>query len=437
MKQPVRAHPALAPKLDQEPEPPAVETLAEEPFVEEPPVEEPGEFDMSAFQVQPPETPLAEMDFSFAAPEPPSEMEPKPEETVIEPEAEIELPELSPTETEEESDSEVSGDTVGFEPEDRVENEPEPEPEIEPEFEAGYPEPESEPNTEIEAELPEPEQEPEPEPEVEIPAVEDTPAWDTLNEDAENMEETEALEMPEEESQEADSFSDLGFADLSVDPGDLQTEEPTEEFEPETEELQGVEETSEEFHPPFSEAPLPLPSEGLTPLPGEGPFQIDELRRAEDAQKEKTMNLKGKLFSRKQAAESSDGAEATPSKRRGGGFLSTLLMLLLLVVAGIIWWELHQLTSALGVGGLPFLNGGGAGKADTAGVSEEKSYDYAIDFLLDQNIVAGMQRRGQDGWQVVGSRRTQDGKTGQYGYEFIFMRPRPAGSPLSGPAQKN
>ena len=210
--------------------------------------------------------------------------------------------------------------------------------------------------------------------------------------------------------------------------------EPESETEFETEEPESESESfveeSEEFNPPFSANGLePLPSEGLDPLPDEVPLPIDELRetndfrRAEDAQKEKTMTLKEKLFSRKKAAaEQSEGAGEGAPARRGGGFFLTFLTLLLLVAAGMIWWELHKLTDALGTGGLSMLSG----KSANTAVQEPKVYDYAIDFLIDKDIADGMKRRGQDGWEVVGSRRTQDGKTNQYGYEFIFMRPRPS-----------
>ena len=58
----------------------------------------------------------------------------------------------------------------------------------------------------------------------------------------------------------------------------------------------------------------------------------------------------------------------------------------------------------------------------SAGFEATPSYAYAIDFILDPNLTDRMAQRGRDGWQVVGSRRTQDSTTGQYGYEFIFMR---------------
>ena len=60
--------------------------------------------------------------------------------------------------------------------------------------------------------------------------------------------------------------------------------------------------------------------------------------------------------------------------------------------------------------------------SSVSGVETNPSYAYAIDFILDPNLADRMAQRGREGWQVVGSRRTQDSTTGQYGYEFIFMR---------------
>ena len=87
------------------------------------------------------------------------------------------------------------------------------------------------------------------------------------------------------------------------------------------------------------------------------------------------------------------------------------------------WWELHQLKSALSK---PVDESVSQAKNAGQETKEEKNYEYVIDFLLDQNIAAGMEKRGREGWQIAGSRRTQDSVTGQYGYEFIFMRPLPA-----------
>ena len=135
------------------------------------------------------------------------------------------------------------------------------------------------------------------------------------------------------------------------------------------------------------------------------------------------MSLKEKFFARKKAeTEPEQALEPAPApKQKSGGSLLVSLLLILLIAATVMnWWELHQLKSAFSS---PAPES--ALQPQNAGLEtkEEKNYEYVIDFLLDQNIAAGMQRRGREGWQVVGSRRTQDSTTGQYGYEFIFMRP--------------
>lgn len=97
--------------------------------------------------------------------------------------------------------------------------------------------------------------------------------------------------------------------------------------------------------------------------------------------------------------------------------MTPLLLLLLVIVGGLLLWQIMQLSDKITLamsGTDPFGN---------PGVSEaNSSYDYAIDFILDPNLTDRMAARGREGWQVVGSRRTQDSTTGQFGYEFIFMR---------------
>ena len=94
-----------------------------------------------------------------------------------------------------------------------------------------------------------------------------------------------------------------------------------------------------------------------------------------------------------------------------------VLMTLLLIVGGLIFWQLLQLSDKL-----TSLSMNSPAFESIPVVETKPSYDYAIDFILDPNLTERMAQRGRDGWQVVGSRRTQDSTTGQYGYEFIFMR---------------
>lgn len=101
-------------------------------------------------------------------------------------------------------------------------------------------------------------------------------------------------------------------------------------------------------------------------------------------------------------------------KSSSGGVLTTLLLIALLCVGGFIAWQLIQLNTRLGGGGMPTLGFQSSG--------DGQSFEYAVDFIFDSNLSGRMAQRGKDGWQVVGSRRTQDSITGQLGYEFIFMR---------------
>ncbi|MBQ3764684.1 MAG: hypothetical protein II869_06900, partial [Synergistaceae bacterium] len=134
----------------------------------------------------------------------------------------------------------------------------------------------------------------------------------------------------------------------------------------------------------------------------------------EEDHKEKTMSIREKLALRKN--KNSDGKSSGNSK---SGFLMPLLVLALAVIGGLILWQLMQLSDkitsmAMNAPGYESVSG-----------AEPPSYEYAIDFILDPNLSDRMSQRGRAGWQVVGSRRTQDSTTGQYGYEFIFMRRTP------------
>jgi len=134
------------------------------------------------------------------------------------------------------------------------------------------------------------------------------------------------------------------------------------------------------------------------------------------------MGLREKVAN-KIKSKSSGGGNDAPMKVKskktssGGGLFTTLLLIALLGVGGFIAWQLMQLNTRLS-GGMPDMS---AGFLPTSG-SSNSSYEYAVDFIFDSNLSGRMAQRGKDGWQVVGSRRTQDSITGQLGYEFIFMR---------------
>ena len=138
----------------------------------------------------------------------------------------------------------------------------------------------------------------------------------------------------------------------------------------------------------------------------------------EQQEKEKTMTIRDKLSKRKQGGTSSPAKTSSSGKRRAGsGFLTPLLLLLLVVVGGMLLWQIMQLSDKITMA-MSGTDGFGSIESGEASFS----YDYAIDFILDPNLTERMAARGREGWQVVGSRRTQDTTTGQFGYEFIFMR---------------
>lgn len=134
----------------------------------------------------------------------------------------------------------------------------------------------------------------------------------------------------------------------------------------------------------------------------------------EDDHKEKTMNIREKLASRKNG-----NSESAPAGKSKSGLLLTVLTGLLAVIGGLILWQLMQVSDKITS---LAMNAPGY---ESSARGETPSYDYAIDFILDPNLADRMAQRGRAGWQVVGSRRTQDSTTGQYGYEFIFMRRTP------------
>ncbi|MCR4819311.1 MAG: hypothetical protein K5841_10180, partial [Fretibacterium sp.] len=170
--------------------------------------------------------------------------------------------------------------------------------------------------------------------------------------------------------------------------------------------------------------------EAFAPSPEDNEHnELSSSLESEGSEEEDTgMGLKEKLFSRKKAEVDPEQAaeqKPAPKQKSGGSLLLSLLLILLIATTIMNWWELHQLKSAFSKA--VDENFSQAKNASQETKEEKKyEYEYAIDFLLDQNIAAGMARRGREGWQIAGSRRTQDSATGQYGYEFIFMRPLPA-----------
>ncbi len=139
----------------------------------------------------------------------------------------------------------------------------------------------------------------------------------------------------------------------------------------------------------------------------------------EEKNEEKIMGIREKLAARKGGAKTSSGNENSSGK---SSWLVPLLMIALTVVGGMILWELKQLNDKMT---LTMMNMGSGNFESIPGIEAAPSYDYSVDFIFDTNLTERMAQRGHDGWQVVGSRRTQDSITGQLGYEFIFMRKTP------------
>ena len=137
---------------------------------------------------------------------------------------------------------------------------------------------------------------------------------------------------------------------------------------------------------------------------------ITHINPDEERSNEKIMSIRDKLENRK------GGNDGTSAKRPWAALITALLLTGLLVVGVMLYFRVGSLIDRISAGtdGLS-LNAPSA-------VEAPASYEYSIDFILDPNITERMTQRGKAGWQVVGSRRTQDTTTGQYGYEFIFMR---------------
>ena len=141
---------------------------------------------------------------------------------------------------------------------------------------------------------------------------------------------------------------------------------------------------------------------------------------AEQQEREKTMTIRDKLRGRKQDA--AGGTAPAPAKKKSsgkskGGLITPLLIFMLLVVGVLLLIQLQRLSDGINAAVL-----GGAAFEETPGIEANPSYEYAIDFILDQNLKDRMAERGVAGWQVVGSMRNRHAVTGEPGYEFIFMR---------------
>ena len=231
-------------------------------------------------------------------------------------------------------------------------------------------------------------------------------------------------EPEEQEEQEDDTGIDMPDDGIDIDT-DFQQEEvsPVENMPDDNNSilLDDDDITTENDDDDWDMSSLGALSEAAS-LPGDEPEDIDipqppaRTNETEEDHKEKTMGIREKLAAKKNGTKETS-APAPAKKKSSGGFLMPLLVGLLLVAVLLTLLQLRTLNDRITAA---MIN---MGTYDAMPVSENPpSYDYAIDFILDPNINERMALRGRDGWQVVGSRRTQDSTTGQYGYEFIFMR---------------
>ena len=144
----------------------------------------------------------------------------------------------------------------------------------------------------------------------------------------------------------------------------------------------------------------------------------------EQQEKEKTVKIREKLKRKKEASgtPASEPAPAPAKKKSSGkskgGYLTPVLIFLLLVVGVLLLLQLHQFSDRITAA----MMNSGAFDGNSSGLEANASYEYTIEFIIDDNLDKRMAARGREGWQIGGSRRTQDTTTGQYGYELIFMR---------------
>ena len=208
--------------------------------------------------------------------------------------------------------------------------------------------------------------------------------------------------MPQPSVQEAPEAHDEDFGDdwdiSSLGALSEATSIPDYE-EHEHEEFPGQETHHEEFKPDFMTSPA--------------------VNRGEELEKEKVMGIREKIAAKKSGAAKEKDSNKIKSSSGMGGALSTVLMILLLAVGGLILWQLMQLNDTLTAN---LMNLSGGSFTPLTQNESKPSYEYSVDFILDNNWNERMTQRGREGWQVVGSRRTQDSVTGALGYEIIFMR---------------
>ncbi|MBQ9419069.1 MAG: hypothetical protein IJU31_01695, partial [Synergistaceae bacterium] len=348
---------------------------------------------------------------------------------------------------------------------DYEEDEPEPAPELQHNDEPEKPETEIEATFE-ESPLPDPVPEPDPEPAEESGVVEEEPEPEIIPESG-TVEEPEIFETVAEEPKEEDPLThdpsplteeiteveekqDMPEQSLLIDETENKFEDVGSELSPESSfededagddfdisSLGAISEAASmpDFDEPaedIAQEPVELPpvaepaysyqdeyEEDLTPPPD---TKLDE---GEERDIEKVMTIREKMAGRKgNMPKDSEGTKGKAKKKLmpsfSGGFLMPLMLVGLLCVGGFIAWQLMQLNNRLA------MNAGFSGMSyDSGPVETNPSYEYAIDFIFDTSLAGRMAQRGKDGWQVVGSRRTQDSITGQLGYEFIFMRKTP------------
>ena len=248
---------------------------------------------------------------------------------------------------------------------------------------------------------------------VQGPAATPEAEGGTLQTEEEGHDEADAP-VPEEPAHEAEPEPEAPQAEEEEHDGALDAPAP-EESAPEAEPEPEVPQVKEEEHDEALDAPAPEePAHEAEPEPEEIHESLQDAESAEATEEDTAMGLKDKLLARKEAPVSQEGAA-----RPRGGFLLPLLTLLLLAAVILCWLQLRGLTAVLRADQTPEAKA----VASAGALHQDERYEYAIDFLLDDRITAGMDERGKAGWKIVGSRRTQDSTTGQYGYEFIFMRP--------------
>lgn len=270
--------------------------------------------------------------------------------------------------------------------------------------------------------------------------VEDVPLPDPdLEPESESESEPEHLTAQQRLEQEIAQFTQ-NAPEESVNDNDTQNEEAEQENKMPESLLDGNEneiepQNDDEIGDDWDINSLGIVSEAAS-IPDDEPEELPEsepepepelslMNETEEMHKEKTMGIREKLAARKNGTSANDSSStskksSSSSSSSGGGILLPLLLGLLLVVGGLTFWQLYTLPDKIAS---IMANFSGGNFESVSGIeTTNPSYDYSIDFILDPNIVERMSQRGRDGWQVVGSRRTQDSTTGQYGYEIIFMR---------------